>query len=154
MDPVNGLIAPTPGRSRNMAAIKRAGTQPERLVRSALHRMGYRFRKDLPIRTGGMLIRPDIVFTKAHVAVFIDGCFWHCCPDHGTKPRTNSAYWSPKLARNADRDRRQKQALESAGWTVLRVWEHASVEEACASVVSALRCEGTRTIPAPSGERS
>lgn len=145
---------PTPGRSRNMAAIKRSGTAPERLVRSALHRQGYRFRKDLPLREGGMLIRPDIVFTRARVAVFIDGCFWHSCPEHGAAPRTNSTYWNPKLAGNAARDRRQTLALQASGWMVLRIWEHDSVEAACAAIVAALRSQRTRTIPAPSAEGS
>lgn len=137
-----------------MAAIKRAGTQPERLVRSTLHRMGFRFRKDLPIREGGMLIRPDIVFTRARVAVFIDGCFWHSCPEHGAAPRKNTGYWNPKLAGNADRDRRQNAALEAAGWKVVRIWEHESLDDACEAVLSTLRSEQTRTITAPQSAES
>ncbi|MFV8242630.1 very short patch repair endonuclease [Mycolicibacterium peregrinum] len=122
--PTQPGYATSPGRSRNMAAIRRADTQPEIAVRSELHRLGYRFRKDFPIRIDGRLIRPDIVFTKRKVAIFVDGCFWHCCPEHGQTPKVNSEYWSPKLDRNVVRDRMQTGALESAGWTVLRFWSH------------------------------
>lgn len=82
--------------------------------------------------------RPDIVFTRARVAVFVDGCFWHCCPVHGNAPEKNSTYWAPKLARNVQRDREYDLALEEAGWTVIRVWEHEPVEIAVAMVRAAL----------------
>ncbi|WP_243858807.1 very short patch repair endonuclease [Mycobacterium sp. DL440] len=107
-----------------MAAIRRVDTKPEIALRSELHRLGYRFRKDFPVRIDGRLIRPDIVFTKRKVAVFVDGCFWHCCPEHGQRPKVNGEYWSPKLERNVKRDREQTGALESAGWMVLRFWAH------------------------------
>jgi DNA mismatch endonuclease (patch repair protein) len=116
----------SPGRSRNMAAIRRRDTRIERAVRSLLHRRGRRFRVDFPIRTGtGRPIRPDVVFTRARVCVFIDGCFWHGCPEHGQRPAVrNGHYWEPKIAGNAERDRRQTKALGAEGWTVLRFWEH------------------------------
>lgn len=117
-----------------MAGIHRSDTTPERALRSALHRLGYRFRKDYPIRIDGKLIRPDIVFTKRRVAIFVDGCFWHCCPEHGRRPRVNDEYWSPKLQRNVARDREQTRALETAGWLVLRVWEHETTPSVVASV--------------------
>ncbi len=107
-----------------MAAIRRSDTQLEVAVRARLHRDGLRFRKDLLIRTPTARVRPDIVFTRRRVAVFIDGCFWHCCPEHGRQPRQNVGYWNPKLARNAERDREQTRALEDYGWTVLRFWGH------------------------------
>lgn len=103
---------------------RRTGTKPEVAVRSLLHRHGVRFRKDHPIRAAGRLVRPDIALTRAKVAVFIDGCFWHACPDHGRQPKANPAYWAPKLAANVERDRRVTAALEAEGWTVLRFWEH------------------------------
>lgn len=112
------------GRSRNMAAIRRRDTKPEVTVRSALHRRGYRFRKDYAVRLDGKLIRPDIAFTRRKVAVFIDGCFWHCCPEHGRQPGVNGEYWSPKLKGNVERDQRQTASLQNAGWEVLRFWEH------------------------------
>jgi DNA mismatch endonuclease (patch repair protein) len=122
--PADSDYMTTPGRSRNMAAIRRTDTVPEVALRASLHRLGYRFRKDYSIRVDGKLIRPDIVFTKRKVAIFVDGCFWHCCPEHGRRPTVNSDYWSPKLERNALRDRQQTAALQSAGWTVLRFWAH------------------------------
>lgn len=128
----------TPGRSRNMQAIRRTDTKPEVLLRSALHRAGYRFRKDLNIYTSSRRVRPDIVFTARKVAVFVDGCFWHCCPQHGRQPAVNSGYWSPKLQRNAERDRLADAALESDGWTVVRIWEHEPLEVAVAAVKNAL----------------
>ncbi|WBP93204.1 very short patch repair endonuclease [Mycolicibacterium neoaurum] len=114
----------SPGRSRNMAAIRRRDTKPEVAVRSALHRSGYRFRKDYAIRLDGKLIRPDVAFTRQRVAVFIDGCFWHCCPEHGRQPGVNGEYWSLKLKGNVERDQRQAAALRNADWEVLRFWEH------------------------------
>lgn len=117
-------MAVDPVRSRNMAAVRRTDTKPELALRSALHRDGLRFRKDFPIRLDGARARPDIVFTRARIAVFVDGCFWHSCPQHGTRPATNTDYWNPKLERNAARDRRNTEALTSAGWTVIRIWEH------------------------------
>ncbi|MEE6163722.1 MULTISPECIES: very short patch repair endonuclease [unclassified Mycolicibacterium] len=111
-----------------MAAIRRVDTKPEVALRSQLHRLGYRFRKDFPIRIGGRLVRPDIVFTRRKIAIFVDGCFWHSCPEHGQMPKVNGEYWSPKLERNVVRDREQTGALESAGWTVLRFWSHDSAD--------------------------
>jgi len=84
-----------------------------------------------------------VVFPAARVAVFIDGCFWHGCPEHGRRPTTNSAYWTRKLDRNIARDRRNDSALTDAGWTVMRAWEHeppAEVADRIASVV--LRSSG------------
>lgn len=81
------------------------------------------------------MIRPDIVFTKRKVAIFVDGCFWHSCPVHGRQPTRNTEYWLPKLEGNAVRDCQQTAALVSAGWTVLRFWEHESVQ----AVIEAIR---------------
>lgn len=128
----------TPGRSRNMAAIRRTDTKPEVALRSALHRAGYRFRKDLRLNLGPVKPRPDIVFTRAKVAVFVDGCFWHACPEHSKPPAQNTGYWGPKLQGNVDRDRRYDQTLTAAGWTVVRVWEHVPLDEAVEAVETAL----------------
>lgn len=119
-----------------MAAIRRTNTKPEVELRSLLHRSGHRFRKDYPVRAGGKLVRPDIAFTRQKVAVFIDGCFWHCCPEHGRRPQNNTAYWGPKLTRNVERDREQTDALQRAGWTVLRAWEHEDIRQVANRVVS------------------
>lgn len=117
-----------------MAAIRRRDTKPEVAARSALHRRGYRFRKDYAIRLNGKLVRPDIAFTRQRVAVFIDGCFWHCCPEHGRQPGVNGEYWSPKLAGNVERDQRQTAALQTNGWTVLRFWEHQGTDQIVAAL--------------------
>jgi DNA mismatch endonuclease, patch repair protein len=126
--PATRVYVTTPGRSRNMAAIRRSNTRPEMVLRSALHRCGFRFRKDYPIRIDGVLIRPDVAFTKHRLAIFVDGCFWHSCPIHGRRPTANTGYWAPKLLRNIERDVQQNDALVSAGWRVLRFWEHESIE--------------------------
>lgn len=113
-----------------MRANRRSGTRPEVAVRSALHRAGLRFRKDFPVPVQGGRVRPDVVFTRARLAVFIDGCFWHSCPVHGTRPRANADFWAAKLKGNNERDRRDTGRLEEAGWTVLRVWEHEAHDSA------------------------
>jgi DNA mismatch endonuclease (patch repair protein) len=129
----------TPGRSANMKANRRTDTKPELALRKALHALGYRYRKDLRLDlTGGVRVRPDIVFTARRVAVFVDGCFWHCCPDHGSKPASNTWYWEPKLRRNVERDRAADTALGAAGWTVIRLWEHESLDGAISAVVDVL----------------
>ncbi|MEI7055630.1 very short patch repair endonuclease [Nocardioides sp. CCNWLW239] len=114
-----------------MLANKRCDTKPELRLRSELHRRGLRFRKDYRIDLGSVKPRPDVVFTRAKVVVFVDGCFWHSCPEHrGKTPRRNADYWGPKLAQNVERDRRHDDALRNAGWTVVRVWEHDSPTDA------------------------
>ncbi|TCC22649.1 very short patch repair endonuclease [Kribbella speibonae] len=121
-----------------MQAIRRTNTKPEILLRSALHRSGYRFRKDLSIYTSSRRVRPDVVFTARKVAVFIDGCFWHCCPEHGRQPSVNSQYWTPKLQRNVERDRLADTALGEDGWKVVRIWEHEPLDDAVEKVVAAV----------------
>lgn len=114
---------------------------PEMRIRSLLHRSGYRFRKDVYLKLAdgeGRGVRPDIAFLKQKVAVFIDGCFWHGCPQHGRTPRSNQAYWRLKLEGNMARDRKTTQRLEAAGWTVIRVWEHEAPEAVAQRVRDAL----------------
>lgn len=108
-------------RSEIMSRVKSRNTKPEILVRSMLHRMGYRFRlhrKDLPGN-------PDIVLPKYRTAMFVHGCFWHQHPGcrKATIPKNNSAYWETKLMRNVERDRLAKQRLEERGWIALTLWE-------------------------------
>lgn len=111
-------------------ANRRANTKPEQALRSALHRRGLRFRKDLLIRAGDVRTHADVAFTRLRLAVFIDGCFWHCCPEHGSTPKSTTSYWGPKLRANVQRDRRATAALQDHGWTVLRIWEHVPVGDA------------------------
>lgn len=106
-----------------MLANKRRDTSTERAVRHQLHLRGLRYRVDFaPV--SGLRRRADIVFTRARVAVLIDGCFWHGCPIHGTVPKRNADYWRPKLAANVERDRDTDARLAAAGWIVARFWEH------------------------------
>jgi DNA mismatch endonuclease (patch repair protein) len=107
-----------------MRANRKTNTKPELALRAALHARGLRYRVHLPILDGGLRVVPDVVFPRARIALFADGCLWHQCPDHGSTPRTNADYWTAKLARNAERDRRVDAALASTGWRVVRVWEH------------------------------
>lgn len=102
-----------------MARVGAKNTLPELILRRALWRMGLRY--TLHPQLPG---RPDLVFIKARVAVFVDGCFWHRCPAHSTAPRTNSAFWMSKLSRNVARDHQVRVVLQALGWTVVRVWEH------------------------------
>ncbi|MEQ3551761.1 very short patch repair endonuclease [Pseudonocardia nematodicida] len=139
----------TPGRRRNMQAIRRKDTKPEVRLRSALHRLGYRFRKDYRIDLPECRVRPDIVFTRAKLAVFVDGCFWHACPEHGTQPKQNVDYWNPKLRTNVLRDQRNNHALETAGWTVVRIWEHCAIDDATGAVREALSNEAGERDPSP-----
>lgn len=122
-----------------MRANRGRDTGPERAVRSLLHAQGFRYRVDFPPLGGRR--RADIVFTRQRVAVFIDGCFWHSCPVHGTQPTRNAAYWEPKLRRNVERDRETDELLRNAGWTALRFWEHVPPERVAESIVRALRRE-------------
>lgn len=123
---------------RTMQANRRRDTTPELALRRALHALGYRFRVDYP-PIPNLRRRADIVFTRQRLAVFVDGCFWHRCPEHGTLPKSNADYWAPKLARNVERDRETDAALAEAGWRVVRVWEHESVKEATAGICTRLR---------------
>lgn len=132
----------TDGRRRNMRANRRRDTRPELAVRTLLHGQGFRYRTDFRIDMGAQKPRPDIVFTRQRVAVFIDGCFWHGCPEHGRDPKQNIGYWSPKLQRNRERDAAQTDALTLGGWRVLRIWEHeepASAVERIATTVRQIR---------------
>src|SRR4051812_13256963 len=107
----------SPAVTAQMKGNRRADTKPEGLVRSALHARGLRFRKDYLVRVPGQrATRVDVAFPRCRVAVMIDGCFWHGCPEHGRTPKTNAHYWPAKLARNRDRDRRVTEALRRDGW--------------------------------------
>ncbi len=119
-----------------MQAIRRADTKPEVRLRSLLHQAGLRYRKDFRIDLPcGTRVRPDIVFSRRRIAVFVDSCFWHCCPVHGRQPAAHEWYWRPKLARNVERDRAADRALAQADWTVVRVWEHEDPAEAAARII-------------------
>jgi DNA mismatch endonuclease (patch repair protein) len=141
---LRAIVRNPPGPSseavrRVMVGNRRRDSIAEVELRRALHRAGYRYRVDLPVRVAGHRpIRPDIVFTRVRVAVFIDGCFWHGCGQHGTRPRSNSEYWAAKIEINQTRDREQTAVLERDGWTVIRVWEHDAPDIAFSSIRAVL----------------
>ncbi|CAN5574839.1 very short patch repair endonuclease [soil metagenome] len=128
--------------SQVMRGNRKVDTSPEVRLRSALHRAGLRFRKARMIEVDGLRVRPDVVFPRQRVAIFVDGCFWHSCPQHGTWPRTNSAYWIPKLQRNVERDHLVNAALTAGGWSVVRVWEHEVTIEVDATLERVQRAVG------------
>ena len=107
-----------------MKSNRRADTKPEVAFRSMLHRSGLRFRKDRYIKFERRGVKVDVVFPTERVAVFVDGCFWHRCPEHATMPKRNSEYWSTKFRRNIERDRENSENLHETGWLVMRIWEH------------------------------
>lgn len=121
-----------------MQSNKSRDTKPEMALRRAVHALGLRYRvstRPLPkVRRTA-----DLVFTKAKIAVFMDGCFWHGCPEHHTKSATNAAYWAEKVRRNRERDRETDRLLNEAGWTVIRVWEHEDPVEAAERIAHQVR---------------
>jgi DNA mismatch endonuclease (patch repair protein) len=111
-------------------------TAPELALRSRLHRQGLRFRVNHPLP--GLRRRGDIVFPGARVAVFVDGCFWHGCPEHGTWPKRNAEWWRAKIEANRERDRDTDARLAEAGWLAVRVWEHEDARSATRDVTAAV----------------
>lgn len=118
---------------RRMKAQGHRDTAPEVAIRSAVHRRGLRFwvdRRPLPT----LRRRADLVFPRAKVAVYVDGCFWHGCPVHGTWPKSNADWWRNKIKNNRLRDADTNRELAAAGWMVIRVWEHEDLEEAADAI--------------------
>ena len=140
-DSLDKADAPVPSGaavSAQMRRMPRRDSTGEVRLCSELHRLGLRFRKHLR----GLPGTPDIALTRAQIAVFFDGCFWHCCPDHGVFPKSNRAWWKVKLDGNVARDRRNDMALTELGWLSFRVWEHEDPVEAALRVAELWR---TRT---------
>ena len=131
--------ASTPNALATMKANRRRDTSPELELRRALHAAGLRFRVDVPLPFDKRR-RADVVFPRQKVAIFVDGCLWHRCPEHYTSPKANSAFWAEKATRNVERDRDTDARLEELGWTVLRCWEHEDLAgEAVAMATAAVR---------------
>jgi len=126
------------GVRKSMQSNKGRDTKPELALRRAVHALGLRYRvsaRPLPkVRRTA-----DMVFTKAKVAVFLDGCFWHGCPEHHTKAATNADYWAEKVRRNRERDAETDRLFAEAGWTVIRVWEHQNPLESARHVADCVR---------------
>ena len=121
-----------------MQAAKSRDTAPEMALRSALHRKGLRYRIDTkPLRE--LNRRADIVFRSVKVAIFVDGCFWHGCPIHGTQAQANAEFWRLKIRQNQERDLDTANRLKDAGWKVIRIWEHEDPVVAGEKIVSLIR---------------
>ncbi len=103
-----------------MSKLRTTGTEPELALRRELHRRGLRYRVNVASIPG----RPDVALTRARIAVFVDGCFWHGCSEHAVAPRANADWWRSKLDANVNRDRRTEARLRETGWIVIRAWEH------------------------------
>lgn len=129
--------ASSPASRAVMQGNRRRDTKPEMAVRRLVHARGLRYRVDAkPIPQ--LNRRADLVFTRTKVAVFIDGCYWHGCPEHGTTAKKNANYWGPKILRNQERDRETDHLLTDAGWTIVRVWEHEPPEAVAAQIIEAV----------------
>lgn len=131
--------AATPVSRRVMQGNRSRDTRPELAVRRLLHRAGLRYR--VAYRPEPRLRRTaDVVFTRQRIAVFIDGCFWHGCPDHGqVATKQNAEYWGQKFVRNRERDLETNELLTAAGWHVLRFWEHEPPADVAAAIIAAVR---------------
>lgn len=137
-DRVGGFAA-SAGVRRKMQRQPRRDTNCELALRRELHRRGLRYRVDVALPELGRRRRVDVVFPRRRVAVLVDGCFWHGCPTHGTRPRANAGWWAEKITRNRRRDADTSAVLLGAGWVVLRVWEHEDVTAAADAVAQAVR---------------
>ncbi|MFB7616006.1 very short patch repair endonuclease [Kitasatospora sp. NPDC056181] len=136
--------ASSAGTRRSMRANKGKDTRPELRLRSLVHAAGLRYRVSArPL--AGLRRTADLVFPGVKVAVFVDGCFWHCCPEHGTTPASHQKFWSDKLNRTRERDIETNRALKEAGWTVIRIWEHTEPEVAAETVVATVGAARGRT---------
>lgn len=124
---------------RRMSLTPRRDTGPELAVRRALHRLGLRYRVDAPVPGVGVRRRADLIFGPARVAVFIDGCFWHACPDHLRPASVNGQWWAEKLANTAARDRDTDERIRCAGWLALRFWEHEDPELVAGRIATEVR---------------
>lgn len=142
--------ATSPGTAKSMRSNRSRDTSLELRVRRALHGAGLRYRVDCaPI--AGLRTRADVVFTKRHIAIYLDGCFWHGCPDHGSTPTAHADYWRPKLDRNRTRDQDVTRKLQDAGWTVLRFWEHEPVDAIIETIMKTLDDQRVLRVPGNGG---
>lgn len=136
--------ASSEGVRQRMRLTPRRDTSAELCIRRRLHAMGLRYRVNAkPLANSPR--RADIVFGRARIAVFIDGCFWHACPEHGTWPKANREFWRAKILRNVERDADTNDRLRGHGWIVIRVWEHEQPDIAAMRIA---RCVGLRAIAA------
>lgn len=135
-------VPPHPGAcapeiSARMSVFPRRDTRPEMALRRLLHSAGYRYRVHHPV-PGRRRRTMDIAFTRYRLAVFVDGCFWHGCPEHGGLPASNREWWAHKIQVTRARDVDTADSLRAEGWAVLRFWEHESAKDMEVRVSAAL----------------
>lgn len=136
--PASSSWATSEATRRSMKGNRGRDTGPEMAVRRIVHSRGLRYRVDArPI--AALNRRADLVFTRVKVAVFIDGCFWHGCPDHHTVAKANANYWAQKVAKNRERDLETCERLREEGWLVLRFWEHQTASDVAEAIICAVR---------------
>jgi DNA mismatch endonuclease (patch repair protein) len=123
--------------SERMRRVRRTQTAPELAIGELLSRLRIEFEQDVP-PGNGIRSRPDFLFREHHLAVFVDGCFWHSCPQHATLPKSNAYWWTEKLRSNAERDARVSSQLVADGWRVFRVWAHESPQAVALTIASAI----------------
>lgn len=127
------LLPSSPDTSRRMAKVRQKGTDAEVALRQEMHRIGLRYRADYEVLKKPRRVA-DVVFPGRKIAVFVDGCFWHGCPEHASWPKRNAEFWREKIEANRLRDADTNERLRSLGWTVLRFWSHESPTEAARAV--------------------
>lgn len=124
--------------SLRMARVRQKGTDAELSLRKELHVRGLRYRLHVPLLTKPRRVA-DIVFSGARVAVFVDGCFWHGCPEHASWPKSNAQFWRDKIETNRARDADTDRRLRASGWRVVRVWSHESADDAAERIEHIVR---------------
>lgn len=142
----------TPQTSRRMAKIRQKGTAAEVALRRELHRSGLRYRVDFTVLRKPRRVA-DVAFPGLRIAVFVDGCFWHGCPEHATWPKQNAEFWRQKIEANRIRDADTNSRLRDIGWTVLRFWEHESPLAAAEIVARLVNSARSARYQSTSGSR-
>lgn len=138
MKPSGSVVKPSsPEASARLARVRQKDTAAELRLRRTLHARGLRYRLHVPLLEKPRRVA-DIVFRRRKLAIFVDGCFWHGCPQHGTSSKSNADFWRDKIETNKKRDLDTNQRLTAAGWRVLRVWEHEDAEDAADRIMEAL----------------
>lgn len=138
MKPSGSVLKPSsPEASARLARVRQKDTATELRLRRTLHARGLRYRLHVPLLKKPRRVA-DIVFRRRKLAIFVDGCFWHGCPQHGTSSKSNAEFWRDKIETNKKRGLDTNKRLTEAGWRVLRVWEHEDAEDAANRIMEAL----------------
>ncbi len=145
-----GLVPSSSDASRRMAKVRQKGTDAELALRQEMYRIGLRYRIDYEVLKKPRRVA-DVAFPGRKIAVFVDGCFWHGCPEHATWPKRNAEFWRQKIEANRQRDADTNTRLRAIGWTALRFWSHESPAKAAAIVARAVANADTKPRATESG---